>query len=62
MPTHLIGPLLSSGSLCRLRIAGGDPFHIRLHSVRMRGRAPGIAARWAVERLRDALAESTPAA
>lgn len=60
MPMHLIGPLLSSGSLCRLRIAGGDPFQIRLHSVRLRGRAPGIAARWATEHLRDALTEAKP--
>ncbi len=61
MPTHLVQPLLSSGDLRRLRIAGGDPFRIRLHSVRLRGRAPGIAARWATERLRDALAEAAPA-
>lgn len=60
MPTHLVRPLLSSGDLRRLRIAGGDPFRIQLHSVRLRGRAPGIAARWATERLREALAEAAP--
>lgn len=58
MPMDLIRPDLESGALCRLRIAGGDPFHIRLHSVRLRGRKPGIAARWVTERLRTALAEA----
>lgn len=62
MPRELVEPLLSSGGLRRLRIAGGDPFQIRLHSVRLRGRAPGIAARWATERLREVLAEGAPAA
>lgn len=58
MPVDLVAPDLASGALRRLRIKGGDPFHIRLHSVRLRGRAPGIAARWTTERLRDVLAES----
>ncbi len=57
MPADFIRADIDSGAVRRLRIAGGDPFHIRLHSVRLRGRAPGIAARWLTERLRSVLAE-----
>ncbi|HWX48804.1 MAG TPA: LysR family transcriptional regulator [Roseomonas sp.] len=52
MPSHMVEGHLASGTLKRLDLKGQAPFTIALHVVHQRGRTPGVAARWLIERLR----------
>lgn len=55
MPAHMVEEHLASGALRRLELKGQAPFTIALHVVHQRGRTPGVAARWLIERLRQEL-------
>ena len=57
MPLHLVAPHLASGALRRLSLREQDGFSVALHVVHRRGRTPGVAGRWVIDRLRRELEE-----
>ena len=58
MPLHLVAAQVAAGRLRRLTLREQTGYVIALHVVHERGRTPGIAGRWLIERLRRGLAEA----
>ncbi|PZW49179.1 LysR family transcriptional regulator [Humitalea rosea] len=56
MPLHMVAPHLKSGALTRLRLTEQEGFTMQLHAVYQRGRPPGPAGRWVIDRLHAHLA------
>lgn len=61
MPMHMVAPHLEAGRLKRLQLRDQHFGSIPLHVVHEHGRPPGIAGRWLISRLRQALAQAQPA-
>jgi DNA-binding transcriptional LysR family regulator len=61
MPLSIVQPHITEGLLKRLRLTEMDQFNLALHVVHERGRSPGIAGRWMIDQLKQALAEGAAA-
>lgn len=56
MPEHMVAIHIAKGRLKRLHLLEENGFNIPLHVVHERSRPPGVAGRWLINRMRQALA------
>lgn len=58
MPIHLVADDIATGRLVRLRLEELDGYESPVYAVHLRGKPPGRAGRWLLERLKGALADA----